>query len=380
MVARQNIIDKINRKILGDDEAKRVLKVLRSGYLSKPDGGPMVLKFQKLMAIAHGKKYSFAVTSGTAALHCAIVALNLKPNDEVIVPALSNIADCSVIMQEGGTPVFVDVDPADFNIDAQKIEEKINKKTKAIIVVHMYGQPAKIKEIKKITDQYNLILIEDCAQAAGARYNGRYVGSFGDISCFSFYQTKHIICGEGGMIMTNNSKFARIITSVANNGIVKENLDAFDYDRVGYNYQMPEMEAALGIEQFYKLDRNNLKRRNNAKKFKKLLSDLDIHFQISYEFTEAAYFYLTGLLPQHLKSKREEFINIVKKFHAPIKKLYPMSLPEVTLFKNKTYYNCPAAKDITKRIFNLYVNPGLNNVDIEFMASAVRKAYGLINS
>ena len=253
----QLLLDKINGSIVEEPDIKQIVSVLRSGFLSKPDGGPIVAEFQKIIAELHNKKYAFAVNSGTSALHCAIVALSLLKDDEVIVPAFANIADCSTVLQEGGKPIFVDVDPKDFNIDPAKIEEKITPKTKAIIVVHMFGQPALIVDIRRIADKHKLILIEDCAQAAGAKYGRKYVGAFGDISCFSLYQTKHIISGEGGVVLTSNEKYAEIITSVANNGIMKHDLDAYNYDRIGFNYQMTEIQAALAIGQLNRLDKNN---------------------------------------------------------------------------------------------------------------------------
>src|SRR3989344_4612390 len=376
----QTIINKINHSIVGNADIERVIDVLRSGFLSKPDGGPVVDEFQKLMAEMHDKRYAFAVSSGTSALHCAIIALALQKDDEVIIPALANIADASVVIQEGGRPVFVDINSRDFNIDPTKIEERITPKTRAIIVVHMYGQPANMEEIRHISDKHKLILIEDCAQAAGEKYKGKYVGSFGDVSCFSLYQTKHIICGEGGLVITNNEEYAKIITSVANNGIMKDDLDAYDYDRIGFNYQLTDIQAALAIGQLLKLDKNNKKRRANVELFKILLKDTDIQFQHSNSTTEHSYFYLTGLLPKNLSRQRDRFLDLVKSFGAPIKKLYPLALTELTLFQDKIDRDCPIAQDITKRIFNVYVNPGLNYEDIEFMVKAVKKAYETINT
>lgn len=375
MTKTQEILDKINRHIVDDSDIDRVVSVLRGGFLSKPDGGPVVAEFQQSMAQAHHQKFAFAVTSGTSALHCAIVALELKPGDGVIVPALANVADYSVVVQEGGTPIFVDIDPDDFNIDPEKIEAKITPKTRAIIVVHMYGQPAKMDAIKKIASKHKLVVIEDCAQAAGAKYKGQYVGSFGDISCFSLYQTKHIICGEGGVVMTSNDSFAAIITSIANNGIIKDRLDAYDYDRIGFNYQLTEIQAVLAIGQFHKIDKNNMERRKHVETFKSQLSNIDFQFQVSHPDTENSYFYLTVLLPERLADKRDVFIDYVKKLDAPIKKLYPLALTELTLLKGKVNLDCPVAQGMTKRVFNLHVNPGLYDSDVQHMASAIRTAY-----
>ncbi len=377
-IIQQTILDKINHSIVDNEDIQNVVTVLKSGFLSKPDGGSQVIEFQKLMAELHNKKYAFAVNSGTSALHCAIVALELQKDNEIIVPALANIADCSVVLQEGGKPVFVDISSEDFNIDPAKIEEKITPRTKAIIVVHMYGQPARIKEIRKIADKHRLVLIEDCAQAAGAKYKNKYVGSFGDLSCFSLYQTKHIICGEGGIVMTNNDKYAKLITSVANNGIMKHDLDAYDYDRIGFNYQLTDIQAAFAIGQLQRLDKKNKKRRVNAEVFRNSLKGTDIQFQHTDKATEHSYFYLTGLLPEDLSNQRDRFLDLVKSFGAPIKKLYPLALTETTLLRGKVKQDYPVVQDITKRMFNVYVNPGLNREDIEFMAKSVKKAYKII--
>lgn len=374
------IIDKINQNKIDQDDIDRVVQVLKSGFLSKPEGGPMIEKFQRLMKKAHNKKYAYGVTNGTSALHCAVSALELKPDEEVIVPALANIADCSVVIQEKGIPVFTDINPRTFNIDPDQIEQNITSKTRAIIVVHMYGQPVEIDKISQIAKKHNLVLIEDCAQAAGAKYKGQYVGSFGDISCFSLYQTKHIICGEGGVVLTSNEKFARIMTSIANNGIDKERLDEYDYDRLGYNYQLTEIQGALGIGQLNKLNANNAERVKNVKELKSLLSGTDLEFQHVLDETENSYFYLTALLPESLAAKRDEFLSIIKSLNAPIKKLYPLALTEITLLKDNFEQNCPIAQSITKRIFNFYVNPGMESKDLEFIANAVIKAYEQISS
>lgn len=369
------IIKKINRNIINKKDINCIIKVLRTGFLSCPAGGHEVKKFQLAMGKMHNKKYAFAVNSGTSALHLAICSLELKRDDEVIIPALANIADYSVLLQEGVKPVFADINSENFNIDPREIEKKITAKTKAIIVVHMYGQPADMDNIKKIAKNNKLVVIEDCAQSAGARYKSGYVGSFGDISCFSFYQTKHIITGEGGMILVNNSVMAKIIDSVANNGIKKDNVNDYDYDRIGYNYQMSEIQAVLGSSQLNKIEKAIKIRRKNVQAYKDQFKDLDFIFQKTENYTENAYFYLTGLLPESLADKRDVFLQEIIKKGVPIKKLYPLSLPEVELIKNRKNSDCPIAKKITKRLFNLYVNPGLTKNDIVFFSKIIKKTY-----
>ncbi len=372
------IIDRINRNILDDKEVEKVSQILRKGLLSRPGSGPTTKEFQKQIAKAHKKKYAYAVTSGTAALHLAVSVLSLKKGDEVIVPALSNIADCSVVIQEGGTPVFADIDPTTFNVDLNDINKKVTKKTKAIIVVHMYGEPVKMKKIIKIAKKYKLVVIEDCAQAAGAKYEGRYVGSFGDLSCFSFYQTKHIIAGEGGAVLTNKKEWFNKIDSLANNGIKKNDLNAYDYNLIGYNYQMTEMQACLGISQLKKLDKMNNIRRKNVEIYKEQLKDIGVTFQETNPQNENVYFYLTGLLPKELRNKRDLFVSKAINKGVPIKKLYPMPLTDVEIIKDKFYNKCMIAKDVTERLFNLYVNPGLTKKDINKFCKTIIKVYNNI--
>lgn len=371
----EKIIKKINRSIINQRDIDCVVRVLKTGFLSRPAGGPEVKKFQSIMARMHSKKYAFAVNSGTSALHLAVSALELQRNDEVIIPALANIADYSVLIQAGVKPVFADIDHRSFNINPSDVESRITSKTRAILVVHMYGQPVDMDSILKISKKHKLILIEDCAQSVGARYKGEYVGSFGDISCFSFYQTKHIIMGEGGMVLVNNPVMANIIDSLSNNGIKKDNVDNYDYDRVGYNYQMSEVQAALGRSQLRRLDKKIKIRQKNVEIYKDQFKKVDFVFQKTESYTTNSYFYLTGLLPENFASKRNEFLEKIIKRGVPIKKLYPLSLIETDLIKNNKHNDCPVAKKITKRLFNLYVNPGLKRDDIIFFSNVIKDVF-----
>jgi perosamine synthetase len=239
----------------------------------------------------------------------------------------------------------------------------------------MYGQPANITKLLKIAKRYNLILIEDCAQAIGAKYKNKFVGTFGDLACFSFYQTKNITCGEGGMIITDNKKYADLIDSLLDNGLKKDDVEAYNYDKLGYNYRLTEIQAAIGIEQLKKLNKINKIRRRNAWIYQKKLKNLGILFQTESKRTENVYFYLTGLLPVEISHLRDEFIERVRKKGVPIKKLYPLSLHKIDLFKEKVQYRCPIAEDITKRLFNLYVNPGLTLKDISYFCKIIEKIY-----
>lgn len=382
MKKQNSFLKKINKNIVNKDGINNVVKVLKSGYLSKPEGGIFVNLFQDKMAKIHNKKYGFATTSGTSSLHAAIASLGLKKNDEVLIPALTFMADASVVIQEQAKPVFVDISSEDFNIDPQDVIKKITKNTKAIIIVHLFGQPAKMDELRKIAHKYNLALIEDCAQAIGAKYKNKLVGSFGKFSCFSFYQTKHLITGEGGMILVNQSKYAEILRSILNNGIKRSNLDEYDFDHIGFNYQMNEMQAVLGISQLKRINKQNSIRRKFAAIYKRILAETDLQFQTETKNTQSVYCYLAVLLPPRLSNKRDLFVKKILAEGVLIKKQYPLALPETEICKKMNFNNSqstPVAVDISKRIFNMYVNPGLNKSDIQYFAKIILKIYKEIN-
>jgi len=373
----RKIINKINQKIITQKEIRAVTNVLKRGILSQADVGPMVRKFQSLFATYLHRKYAFTTSSGTTALHATVSALHLKRGDEIIIPALANIADVSVLLQEGIVPVFADVTKDTFCIDPKDVIKKVNTRTKAIIAVHMYGQPAEINELLRISRKYNLILIEDCAQAIGAEYRNRLVGSFGDIACFSFYQTKNITCGEGGMIVTDKPEYAERIESILNSGLKRNrnNIDNYDYNTIGYNYRLTEIQASIGIEQLKRLNKINEIRRINTKIYQEELKNIDFVFQKEKKETKNVYFYLTGLLPITLSALRDRFIRELRKNGVPVKKLYPVPLHKIDLLRRKIKYSCPVAEDITKRLFNFYVNPGLTQRDISNFCEVIKRTY-----
>lgn len=378
MAKIETVVNKINKVIVDKTGIDNVVRVLKSGILSRPEGGINVKKFQHNMSKLINKRFCFATTSGTSSLHVAMVLLNLKEEDEILVPAITFMADASTVLQERAKPVFVDISNKDFNMDPIDAVHKITKKTRAIIVVHMYGQPANMAEFVKIAKKYKLALIEDCAQAVGATYNGKMVGSFGDISCFSFYQTKHLVSGEGGMIATDNEIYAESLRSLLNNGIKISNLEDYDFDRVGFNYQMTEIQAALLLSQLNRLKALNDIRRRNADIYRNIFSKTDIQFQRESINSVNVYYYFTGLLPERLSNKRDEFVDRVLKEGTPIKKQYPLSLPETELIKKlygKVSENTPVANNFSKRVINLYVNPGLTEKDIKNFAKKILKVY-----
>ena len=253
----------INAPQVGQEEINAVVKVLRSGVLTNSLGaGPRVLEFEQAFAGFVQAKYAVAVNSGTAALHLAISGSGVGLGDEVILPSFTFVATAEVIVLNGAKPIFVDIDPQTYNIPPEKIEEAITDKTKAIMPVDMYGLPADMLRIRKIADRHGLFVIEDAAQAHGAVCHGKPAGAFADAACWSFYPSKNMTTGEGGMVTTDNSEFAEKLRYMRTHG-EKEKYKSI---LMGFNYRLPEIQAAIGRVQLGKLPEFLAKRRRNAKR------------------------------------------------------------------------------------------------------------------
>lgn len=233
-----------------DKDRKSVMSVLQTDNLSL---GPKYLEFEKKFAKKIGAKYACAVSSGTAGLHLVMLACGIKEGDEVITTTFSFVASANVILYVGAKPVFADVDPLTYNIDPEKIEEKITKKTKAILVVHIFGQPCEMDPIIKLAKKYKLQIIEDACESIGAAHKGRQAGTFGAAGVFAFYPNKQMTTGEGGMIVTNSKRIYETCASLRNQGRAK-NDQWLNHKYLGYNYRLDEMSAALGLSQLEKLD------------------------------------------------------------------------------------------------------------------------------
>lgn len=232
------------------EDKKNVLAVLNTDNLSL---GPKYREFEKKFAKKIGTKYACAVSSGTAGLHLAMLACGIGAGDEVITTPFSFVASANAILYVGARPVFVDIDSLTYNLDTSRIEEKITKNTKAILAVHIFGQPCGLAPIMRLAKKYKLQVIEDACESIGATYRGRPTGTFGQAGIFAFYPNKQMTTGEGGMIVTNNKKIYEICDSLRNQGRAK-NDQWLDHKYLGYNYRLDEMSAALGISQLKKLD------------------------------------------------------------------------------------------------------------------------------
>lgn len=249
-------------------------------------GGPFVEEFEKSFAAFCGTQYAVGLNNGTSALHLAMLALGIGAGDEVIIPANTFIATAWGVSYAGATPVFVDCTPDTWQIDATKIEQKITSKTKAIIGVHLYGQPFDIATVAAVAKKHNLFLVEDAAQAQGAVFNGTAVGSFGEMACFSFYPGKNLgACGEAGGITTNNEKYYKHLQSLRNHGSVVR----YYHDEVGYNYRMGGLEgASLNIKLKY-LSGWNQRRKEIAKRYQAEIKNNSIKLQAQPEWADSIY-------------------------------------------------------------------------------------------
>ena len=243
-------IIRVSEPYIDKYDAKRVHKSLLEGWVSS--AGPDVLNFEKKFAKLVKKKFGISVANGSAALDVALKACNLKKNDEVIMCDFTIVSNMFSILRVQAKPVLVDCDSLEWNINLDEVEKKITKKTKVIIAAHIYGFPIEVDKLKKLCSKNKIILIEDAAEQLGQKYKGKTIGSFGDISTFSFYANKNITTGEGGMICTNSSRLAKSCSDIKNLCFGKKN--RFNHYDMGWNYRMTNMQACLGLSQLKKLN------------------------------------------------------------------------------------------------------------------------------
>jgi perosamine synthetase len=261
----------LSRPDITEKEIEAVCAVLRTPNLSL---GPKVPEFEAALAKYIGRKHAVVVNSGTSGLFLCMIALGIGPGDEVITTPFTFIATANCIMMVGAKPVFVDIDPTTLNIDPAKIESAITKKTKAILPVEVFGNPAGFDKICKIANKNNLTVIEDSCEALGSALNGKMAGTFGKMSVFAFYPNKQITTGEGGMILTDDDDLADMCVSLRNQGRSKGG-DWLSHERLGYNFRLSDINCALGIAQLSRIDEIKAKRQQVAKWYQQMLSGDD---------------------------------------------------------------------------------------------------------
>jgi len=360
----------IARPVITEEEIGAVVDVLRSGMLAQ---GRVVCEFEEKFADYTGVKHAIAVANGTIALDVALKALGIKEGDEVITTPFTFIATANTILYQGARPVFADIDDKTFNIDPSDILDKITPKTKAITGVHLFGHPFDIRAIQEICEDYNLLLIEDCAQAHGAEYRGVKVGSYGSVGCFSFYPTKNMTTGEGGIITTDDDEIARICKLLRNHGQDEKYL----HTMLGYNYRMTDIQAAIGIVQLEKVDELNQKRIENATYLNKYIKRSGITLPVRNNNVKHVYhqYAITINEEDGFSSSREELMADLRKNGVGSAIHYPLPIHRQPLYRDLGYTEkdviCPVADRVATKILSLPVHPALTKEDLKIIAETV---------
>lgn len=262
----------VNEPVLKGNEKKYLNECIDTGWISSD--GPFVKIFEEKFSNYNNRKHGIAVANGSVAIDVALTALGIQEGDEVILPAFTIISCINPILRLGAIPVLVDAEKETWNMKVDDIENKINSKTKAIMMVHIYGHPVDVDPILELCKKYNLFLIEDAAEVIGQEYKGKKCGSFGDISTFSFYPNKHITTGEGGMVLTNSDHLAEKCRSLRNLCFKPER--RFIHEEIGWNFRMTNLQAAIGIAQLEQLEDFLIKKRQIGNWYNELLSDINI--------------------------------------------------------------------------------------------------------
>ena len=260
----------VNAPLLNGNEKKYLVECIDSGWISSE--GPFVERFECAVAARMGRRYGIAVSSGTAAIDLAIEALNLEPGDEVIMPSLTIISCVLQVVRVGAVPVLVDAHPRTWNMDVNQVEAKITARTRAVLAVHIYGLPVDMDPLLSLAKAYDLVVIEDAAEVIGQDYNGAPCGSFGAMSTLSFYPNKHITTGEGGMVLTDDEHYASTIRSLRN--LCMQSDRRFVHERLGWNYRMTNLQAAVGLAQLERLDEFVEKKRWIGRLYSEMLRDI----------------------------------------------------------------------------------------------------------
>jgi perosamine synthetase len=360
----------IAKPSFGKEEINAVKEVLESGIVAS---GPRTKTFEKEFADYIGVEQAVAVINGTVALDVALKALKLGAGDEVITAAFSFVASGNCILFQNAKPVFADINPKTFNIDPSDVAEKITAKTKALVPVHMFGQPAEMDALKEIAQDNGLAIVEDAAQAHGAEYKNQKAGSIGEMGCFSFYATKNMTLGEGGMVTTSDPKLAAEARLLINHGQSRK----YHHDTLGYNYRMTDLCAAIGSAQLKKLDGFNRKRRENAELLTQGIRGIKgltapyVDKNVKHVFhqyaikVEDSYPLDRDELAAHLTEA-----GIGNAIH------YPIPIYRQPLYLKLGYgeLNCPNTEDACKKILSLPVHPNVTRDDIEYMLAVLKDA------
>ena len=349
---------------VGHEEKEAVMSVMESGMLAC---GGVVTDFEKAFASYVGMGHGIATTSGTTALEVALRAMGIGKGDKVLTTAYSFIASTNSILYTGATPVFADIDEKTFQIDLASAEESLkrNPEIKAMLIVHLFGQSCDMDGVLALAQQYGLQVLEDCAQSHGAKWKGKNVGGMGITSAFSFYPTKNMTTGEGGMALTDNQRLAEKMRLLINHGMEVR----YKHDIVGYNYRMTNIAAAVGLEQLKKLDGFNDKRRMNAAYY-------DQHINSPYVDTPFVNPHAYHVYHQYTikvkDGKRDDLIKLFDESGIGYGVFYPTSIPEQPCYAGmgfKTVY--PTVDKVKGQVLSIPIHPGLTKEETEKVAQVI---------
>ena len=355
--------------IMNNDEVQAVTKVLRSGLLTgRVQSGPWVKRLEDGFSKFVKARHAFAVNTGTAALHLSLMATGVGAGDEVIVPSFTFIATAEAVALVGARPVFVDIEPDSFNMDPDKIEDALTKKTKAIIPVDLYGLPANMAPIREIADGHDLVIIEDAAQAHGATYEAKPVGTYADLACWSFYASKNMTTGEGGIITTSKKDYADRIPYIRAHGEKEEYCSSM----LGHNFRMPEMEGAVGFVQLQKLPKFLETRRRNATQLTEMLGSVK-QLQLPEEprgFRHSWYLY-TVRLKNATESTRDSVVEKLRQKNIGATVYYHTPIHLMPYYKQFGKYQLPETEKASRQVFSLPVHPAVTSDQISYIGRTV---------
>ena len=354
----------IAQPTLGDEENHAVLAVLASGMIAQ---GPVTAAFEEEFAAYCGVPHAVAVSNGTTALHAALLAAGVGPGDEVVVPAFTFFATASAVSMCGAVPVFADVDPATATIDPADVLAKVTPKTKAVIGVHLYGQPCDAAAVRDVCDEKGLIFIEDAAQAHGATYRSQKTGSLGDLACFSFYATKNMATGEGGMVTTVSDEYDARLRRIINHGQSEKYL----HTELGYNYRMTDINAAIGRVQLAKLDGFNRRRQENAAYYNAHITAPGLVLpSVAPGRTHVWHQYslrVTGAFPL----SRDELMAYLREHGIGCAVHYPVALSRQPFYAGAI--SCPVAEALAASVLSIPVHPGVTDEARAYIADTINE-------
>jgi perosamine synthetase len=359
----------INAPQIGEEEIRAVVKVMKSGVLTHGLGaGPAVTKFEKKFAKFVKARHAIAVNTGTSALHLAITGTGIKHGHEVILPSFTFVATAEVVAMDGAKPVFVDIDPETYNISPRKIEEAITKKTEAIMTVDLYGLPADMQPIREIADKHGLTIVEDSCQAHGASYKGKPPGAFADAACWSFYASKNMTTGEGGMITTNDDELAENMRFMRSHG-EKEKYQSLI---LGHNYHMPEIQAAIGCIQLKKLPKFSAKRRENAEGLSaKLTKAKNLQLPKEPRGYKHSWYLYTVRLKDAKRKKRDKIVEALRQKSIGAEVYYVNPIHLMPYYRKFGKHRLQETEKAAKQVFSLPVHPSVTAKQIDFIGESV---------